>query len=227
MAISERVKRLLWARSGGFCQNPSCQKDFFVFFADGTITSIEELAHIIAKSNKGPRSEEKIDTKLKDEYENIILLCPNCHTLIDKNQDRYPFETLKEWKKKHEQRIKDLFELPIYQDRKSLGRDIHKILLENKLIFQTYGPDSEHSNSLLTDAQKVWIRYIHSKILPNNRKIVQLLSRNIHLLTEEEKLIFEKFKIHQEAFEYNHISGDKNSSAPLFPPEMEGILKEE
>jgi len=226
MAISERVKRLLWARSGGFCQNPSCQKDFFVFFADGTITSIEELAHIIAKSDKGPRSEEKIDIRLKDEYENIILLCPNCHTLIDKNPDQYPVETLKEWKKNHEQRIKDLFEVPIYQDRKSLRREIHKILLENKQIFQTYGPHSRHSNSLLTDAQKAWIQYVHTKIIPNNRKIVQLLSKNIHLLTEEEKLIFEKFKIHQEAFEYNHVSGDKNSSAPLFPLEMWEILKD-
>jgi len=226
MAISERVKRLLWARSGGFCQNPSCQKDFFVFFADGTITSIEELAHIIAKSDKGPRSEEKIDIKLKDEYENIILLCPNCHTLVDKNPDQYPVKILKEWKRNHEQRIKDLFEVPIYQDRKSLRREIHKILLGNKQIFQTYGPHSRHSNSLLTDAQKAWIRYVHTKILPNNRKVVQLLSKNIHLLTEEEKLIFEKFKIHQEAFEYNHVSGDKNSSASLFPLEMWEILKD-
>lgn len=226
MAISERVKRLLWARSGGFCQNPSCQKDFFVFFADGTITSMEELAHIIARSNKGPRSEKGINTKLKDDYENIILLCPNCHTLIDKNPDQYPVGILKEWKKNHEQSIKSLFSVPIYQDRGSLRREINKILLENKQIFQTYGPHSVHSNYLLTDAEKAWIRYIHLKILPNNRKIVELLSKNIHLLTEEEKLILEKFKIHQEAFEYNHVSGDKNSSAPLFPSEMEDFLKE-
>ena len=226
MAITERVKRLLWARSGGFCQNPSCQKDFFIFFADGTITSMEELAHIIAQSNKGPRSDERINAELKDDYENIILLCPNCHTLVDKNPEQYPVEILKEWEKNHEQSIKDLFEVPIYQDRNSLRIEIHKILLENNQIFQAYGPYSRHSNSLLTDAQKAWIRYVHLKILPNNRKIVQLLSKNIHLLTEEEKLIFEKFKIHQEAFEYNHVSGDKNSSAPLFPPEMEEFLKE-
>ncbi len=226
MAISEKVKRLLWSRSGGFCQNPSCQKDFFIFFADGTITSIGELAHIIAKSDKGPRSEEGINKKSKDEYENIILLCPNCHTLVDKNPGQFPVEVLKKWKESHEQRIKDLFEVPIYQDRKSLRRELHNILLENNQIFQTYGPHSIHSNSLLTDAQKAWIRLVHAKILPNNRKIVQLLSKNIHLLTEEEKSIFEKFKLHQEAFEYNHVSGDKDSSAPLFPLEIWRILED-
>lgn len=226
MAISERVKRLLWARSGGFCQNPSCHKELFKFFSDGTITSIEELAHIIARSNKGPRSKKGINARLKDDYENIILLCPNCHTLIDKNPDQYPVEILKEWKKNHEQSIKSLFSVPVYQNRSSLRKEINKILLENKEIFQTYGPHSVHSNCLLADAEKVWNRYIYSKILPNNRKIVDLLSKNIHLLTEEEKLIFEKFKIHQEAFEYNHVSGNKNSSAPLFPSEMENILKE-
>jgi len=121
---------------------------------------------------------------------------------------------------------RDLSEVPVYKDRSALRNEIHKILLENEQIFQTYGPHSEHSDLLLTDAYKAWIRYVHTKIIPNNRKIVQLLSKNSHLLTEEEMEIFEKFKLHQEGFEYNHVSGDKNSSAPLFPREIWDILKD-
>ena len=52
MAISDRVKRLLWSRSG-ILSKPELSERFFLCFKDGSISSIEELAHIIARSNRG------------------------------------------------------------------------------------------------------------------------------------------------------------------------------
>ena len=46
------------------------------------------------------------------------------------------------------------------------------------------------------------------------------------LLSEEEKEALDKFVLHQQEFEYNHMSGDKTSAAPLFPDEMNTILQE-
>lgn len=226
MAISDRVKRLLWSRSGGFCQNPNCRNDFFAFFEDGTISSIEELAHIIAKSNKRPRGADQMEQALRDEYENIILLCPNCHSLIDKNPTQFSVELLRKWKSEHEKTITNAFVVPVFNSREALSNEVHSLLRMNKQIFMEYGPHSEHSDSLLTDASEVWGRYVHSTILPNNRQIVKLLSGNEHLLNDHEKSVFQKFIIHQEAFEYNHISGDKITSAPIFPEEFTYILKE-
>jgi len=227
MAISYRVKRLLWSRSGGFCQNLSCRNDFFAFFEDGTISSIEELAHIIARSDKGPRGTDQMELTLRDEYDNIILLCPNCHSLIDKNPSQFSVGLLRNWKSDHESTIKDAFVVPVFKNRKALSNEVHGLLRRNKQIFMEYGPHSKHSGSLLTDASEVWIRYIHSTILPNNRQIVKLLSGNEHLLNDHEKSVLQDFIIHQEAFEYNHISGDKTTSAPTFPREIQDILKEQ
>ncbi len=80
MAITERTKRLLWARSGGFCQNPSCVRDLFVLFEDGSVSSIDELAHIIAQSVDGPRGHESAGPFDRDGHDNIAILCPSCHS---------------------------------------------------------------------------------------------------------------------------------------------------
>lgn len=227
MPISDRVKRLLWSRSGGYCQNPNCRDDFFTYFENGEITSIEELAHVIAQSNEGPRGSNPLPLAQRDEYNNIILLCPKCHSLIDKNPIQFPEEMLIDWKLKHVQILQQAFVVPVYSDRKILSVEIHKLLRRNHQIYLSYGPNSEHIDNPLTDAATVWNRYIHSDVLPNNRKIANLLLVNEHLLSSAEKTVLDKFIIHQEAFEFNHVSGDKTSVAPLFPAEINQILIEE
>lgn len=225
MAISDRTKRLLWSSSAGYCQNPGCHNYFFVFFKDGSISSLEELAHVIGRHEKGPRGISYLDTTERDAYENIILLCPTCHTLIDKNPLQFSVEMLHDWKQQHEEAIKRTFVVPIYQDREALAKAVHNLLRKNKVIFMQYGPHSSNVTNPLADEVEVWIRYVISDIIPNNHKIADLLNENEHLLSDDEKDVFDKFILHQQAFEYNHISGDKTSAAPLFPEEMNKILR--
>jgi hypothetical protein len=196
-------------------------------FEDGTISSLDELAHIIAESDKGPRGKSKLPSTQRDEYENIILLCPTCHTIIDKNPAQYPPDTLTQWKKQHEEKINKLFSTPKYPDRVSLSIELHKLLQINNAVFREYGPHSSNAVHPLTDATKMWRKHIMQDILPNNRKIWAILDYNRELLMPQEIEIACKFKLHYEAFEYNQISGDKISSAPLFPQEMNSILKED
>jgi hypothetical protein len=227
MNISDKVKRLLWCKSGGFCQNQCCNIELFQFFESGRISSIEELAHIIAQSDGGPRGNADIAPAMRDEYENIIILCPNCHTIIDKNPFEYPVELLREWKFNHERLINERFIVPSYGTRAELSKEVHRLLRINRKIFDTYGPHSETSNNPLTDAAKMWTRLVLSEIIPNNKRIGKLLMLNDHLIRANEQAIIDQFLIHQEGFEYNHISGDKISTVPLFPMEMNDILKEE
>ena len=42
----------------------------------------------------------------KDNYENLILLCPNHHTLVDKAEADHPVKLLKEWKTGWESSVK-------------------------------------------------------------------------------------------------------------------------
>lgn len=226
MSISSKTKRLLLARSGGYCQNPDCNSNLYPCFEDGTITSIEELAHIIAKHEDGPRGDNSQLITDRDEYGNIILLCPTCHTKIDKNPDKYSVELLQKWKVDHEEKIKLCFHVPVFEKRSDLRPIINKLLLENYSIFAQYGPQSDFAkNSTQSEASKMWEKRAIDTIIPNNRKICEFLDKNSSLLNENEIGILARFKLHKEGFEYNKLSGDKNPTVPLFPKEIIEILK--
>lgn len=224
MAVSKRTKRLLWSRSGGYCQNPACNCELFAFFENGAVSSQGELAHVIGQSARGPRGQCGLAVEKRDEYQNIILLCPTCHTLADKNPKQFSAKMLHEWKRCHEEKIQQSFMVPIYDTRESLRTIVYAALRRNRAVFRQYGPHSGHSVNSLSDAAAAWRRYVFSDIIPNNRRVAELLNANEHLLSESEKNLLDEFVLHQQAFEYNHVSGDKTSAAPTFPDEMDTIL---
>jgi hypothetical protein len=226
MSISHKTQRLLLARSGGYCQNPQCNVDLYPSFQDGTITNIAELAHIIAQKEDGPRGKSTTPLSDRDDYDNIILLCSSCHTMIDKNPDKYSLSTLRTWKANHEERIKANFHIPTFENRTDLRLAIQRILDENKVIFIEYGPQSDFAKTTpQSEASEMWKIKAIETIIPNNRKVYDLLSTNDILLNEKEHKIVATFRLHKEGFEYNKLSGDKNSTVPLFPEEINEILK--
>ncbi|MGH9759742.1 MAG: hypothetical protein ACREAC_02755, partial [Blastocatellia bacterium] len=103
-----------------------------------------------------------------------------------------------------------------------LRAELRKLLHRNRAIFETYGPGPSHDP--LSDAAEMWSLKVVQDVIPNNQRILDLLAANDGLLTQEERVMVERFRIHKEGFEYNHTSGDKNSSVPLFPREMDGLL---
>jgi hypothetical protein len=60
------------------------------------------MGHIAASSNAGPRANVALDVRDRDKYENLILLCRNCHRKVDKLRLSYPDERLLEIKASHE-----------------------------------------------------------------------------------------------------------------------------
>jgi hypothetical protein len=225
MAISDRVKRRLWASSAGVCQNPGCRKDLFKSFADGAITSIDELAHVIARMVNGPRGNGRPPSTERDEFENIIVLCPSCHTLVDKAPHQFPPAMLLKWKESHVEAVKRVLLTPVCKDRPELRRAVRVLLERNRGIFDTYGPHSTGAADPLAEAAKQWQRLLLTEILPNNRKVAALLEANSQLLTEGEHKTLRAFIVHAEALEYNRVSGEKNPVAPVFPKGMNGILE--
>lgn len=225
MAISKKVIRKLWATSGGFCGKPDCHADLFPFFENGQVTNIEELAHIIAQKKKGPRGNNSLALTERDEFDNIIILCPSCHTLIDKNPGVFPIVTIREWKKQHLQSIENIFKIPTFNTRQEVHKYLQPFFSENRKIFDTYGPYSENAKSDPPACELMWDRLAKEKILPNNRKIEKVIEQNQSLLTEEESSLFQEFKIHREGFEFNKLSGDVNAMVPRFPANFQNIYK--
>jgi hypothetical protein len=220
--ISAAVKRALWAESAGYCANPDCHEDLIRLFENQSISSIDELAHIIAQSSAGPRGAGSAEGD-RDAFDNILVLCPTCHTLIDKNPDSYPPQLLRKWKHAHRTAIRAIFG-KTFENRELLREHLQNILRRNKALFDQYGPLSTAASNPLSDSAKMWRRVVVSDLLPNNREIIQSLSHNQKLLTPKDLEVVEAFRMHAEAFEFNHLSGDKFAEAPMFPKDIYMIL---
>ena len=225
MSISTKVQRKLWASSGGYCGNPRCHCELLPFFDTGEITNIEEMAHIIGHKEDGPRGEDEMPISERDEFDNLILLCPNCHTTIDKNPQLYPKATIREWKRNHTESIRNLFMAPKFNTRAEVQKYLRPLFAENKYIFDTFGPFSENADSNQMATEIEWKRQSIEKIIPNNRKIEAVISQNEELLEGSEYDLYIQFKSHREGFEFNKLSGDVSSVVPRFPEGFENIFK--
>ena len=217
------VKLQLFADSGGYCQNPKCNLSLFHSIGNNDF-HIAEMAHIIAASNDGPRSLETLTEVDKGKFENLILLCPNCHTTIDKAESEFPDDLLRIWKSNHSLKIQNLFGIEKYNNRSEIRKIAKRIMLENKVIFDKFGPLTDERFNPESEFPKKWREGIHKTILPNNRQLLQLIEVNYALLNPQEELLFAEFKQHVRDFEDKHINNNEISGA-TFPIEMNNIFE--
>jgi len=89
--------KILWGRSANRCA--ICKIELT---PDGEIETIREIAHIISQSPDGPRGEESLPVNNRNDYSNLILLCPNHHSEIDKIPESWPTIRLQKIKGEHE-----------------------------------------------------------------------------------------------------------------------------
>jgi hypothetical protein len=223
-AAPDHVTRLrLFADSGGFCQNPKCLASLFLAIGNESI-HIGEMAHVFSASDMGPRADPTLSEAERGNYKNLILLCPNCHTVVDKAEKEFPDSMLAGWKKKHRQRIDEAFGVVEYATRQETRAAIEPLLGENRVIFDTYGPETEERYNPESEMPILWNRKIITKLLPNNRRILHVLDRNRHQLRDDELRTLELFHQHVDDFEAKHIEG-VSSSGTRFPIELTDILR--
>lgn len=104
MAITDVTRKILWGNSGSKCA--LCKQSLTMTSLEtgqGTIVLGQEC-HIISKADRGPRSyllESELPDNL-DSAENLILLCPTDHELVDKVPDQYTVPVLRLAKITHE-----------------------------------------------------------------------------------------------------------------------------
>src|SRR5208337_5483095 len=102
MSISDKTRKILWSRSGGYCA--ICKIEFINKPSMvNNLSIIGEECHIISKSSNGPRFQETIKTDILDNYDNLIFLCSNHHKLIDDQIEYYTVERLQQIKREHEE----------------------------------------------------------------------------------------------------------------------------
>ena len=97
--ITVAHRKLAWMRSAGRCAYPGCRMELSVDATElDTAKVIGEEAHIFGHSIHGPRPNPHGTTETTNHYENLIMLCPNHHTIVDKQENTYSVNVLLQWK---------------------------------------------------------------------------------------------------------------------------------
>ena len=196
-----QVKRRLWAESAGKCMNPNCRADLFV--GDGDIA---ERAHIV------PYCESAENT-----FENLVLICPNCHTNFDKNGAFRPDE-VKEWKSIRRAEIERIFGKP-FCTFDELRREATPLLERNKSIYENY---------YLKDKKELWDIF-EKEIIANNRKLSTMFEANLSLFQRHNDASYSNraavlaFINHAKEFEATRGEEEKCRSI-LFPKVINSIF---
>ncbi len=97
------LKRL-HALSGNQCAAPECMRKIIAH--DGK-TLAGRICHIEAASPEGARWNPNMSDDQRRHFDNLILMCQECHDIIDnpENEAEYPVSLLQKWKKQHESTI--------------------------------------------------------------------------------------------------------------------------
>jgi hypothetical protein len=217
------TQRRLFAASAGYCQNPGCPDELFVDAAGETF-HIAEMAHVFAANNDGPRAKPELSKAERGAFENLVVLCANCHTMVDKSPGAFPDSVMLGWKREHANKLQGLFGVVRFDDRTAARQVVEPLLLQNLAIFQQYGPHIEAARNPESGAAEQWKRKMLTRILPNNRRVLAILDANRHLLGDGEKLTLERFRQHIDDLEAFHIEGNRQD-ASRFPDDLSKILE--
>lgn len=181
------------------------------------------MAHIIARQPKGRRG---VEGGGSNAYDNLILLCPNHHTEIDKTPEgTFSVELLHEWKAAHEARVRAAWEAKTYASRAELFREIGFLLADNYQIWKTYGPESEEAQANpVSNSAQFWQLRKFSQIVPNNAKICAALDGSRILLKPEEYTVAAQLKEHAAGFAANAI--ERVEGYPRFPQAFKEMVED-
>jgi hypothetical protein len=102
-SYNDRTLKLLWGRAAGRCAMPECRVELFAEATEyDPVVVIGEIAHVAAAADDGPRAAPALAAAQRNDYENLILLCQNCHARIDGQTGFYSVDRLKDIKQAHE-----------------------------------------------------------------------------------------------------------------------------
>lgn len=219
--LSQSAKDWLWSESGGHCQNPECRADLHGFVKR---KHIGELTHIIPASMEGPRADERSELTEGERAlsENVVVLCPTCHTVVDQATEEYPADVLRGWKQRSQEARAVAHGTPVSTSRSEAREFVEGLLGANRAVFDLYGPLDEVFDD--THAEQ-WRRHVNDTIIPNNRTLLRVLQVNRALLTGPEKATAHTFAVHVQELEERHLEGNWTPGSTKFPNAMESILE--
>ena len=186
----------LWGRSAGRCS--ICHQQVLPLI-DDNVDVIGDMAHIIAYKKDGARGDENVEHD--NSYENLILLCPTCHRIVDHNPEKYSKEELLRKKQSWESIVESATE-DKYETKSDAMNKIVSLLEENHEVWLNSGPESKIAqHDPASNMADYWTFRKLDTIVPNNRKIIQIGEPFLIKMPDKLRSLFCKFKEHARMFE--------------------------
>lgn len=110
MAATYPTKVLLAFRSGGVCAFPKCGKHLTYESKSGADTYVAEAAHIRGEKPSAARYDISMTDEERDSVHNLIYMCTDHHTIIDKVETDWPVADLLALKTAHEAQVRQAIE---------------------------------------------------------------------------------------------------------------------
>jgi len=224
-AIPAETRLRLFSGASGHCQNPDCLDPLFPIELGGD-KHIAEMAHVIPHGVAGPRREDRPDGDFDpDVFENLMLLCPTCHTKIDKDPVSFPRSMLLDWKEGHLANLAAKQGIRAYEDRAEVKAAVVGIMAENKAIWDKFAPEhgSDFNYDPESETAKGWSQRMRSVILPNHYRAQAIIKANLEIATENERRTFAEYQEHVRGLSERHVCG-VSGRAIRFPEAMEGLF---
>ena len=140
--VPEKVSKELWIRSAGRCE--LCNKDLTTaYLSRGKFNNYAQMAHIVAYSKNGPRAGEFATGN--NSYENLMLLCPECHKTIDDFPEEFSIDYLKNKKQMHCENVRKALNM--------LSKEQYVRIVYSSTIFKNNErPDMDGMNAAMLEA---------------------------------------------------------------------------
>jgi hypothetical protein len=225
MTIPAATRLRLFTMSSGHCQKPDCLDALFPVDLGG-VKHIAEIAHIVPHGDSGPRHKDRPAGGFDaDCFENLILLCPACHTKIDKDPEGYPRNILLDWKHNHLANLAFKQGIRAYDDRGQVREAITGILDENRGVWERCAPvdGADFDYDPESEAAGAWSQRMRSVILPNHYRVQAIIRANLVLATDDERRVFGEYQEHVRGLSERHVCGVAGR-AIRFPKLMEVIF---
>lgn len=187
--IPAMTKIFLYVQAGGRCQFDGCNRYLLEHEPTGTVGNYGEQGHIYAFKESAARGNALGRPKDINSLSNLILLCAACHHTVDVvSPELYPAETLKKFKRDHEERVYALTGLS--KDRDTIPIVLRGLVQDRHIDISGEEMQSASALNYLKQHQKIEIDLTGIADTPNSafwqtaamaidRKIERLYSLDI------------------------------------------------
>jgi hypothetical protein len=161
-----------------------------------------------------------------DDPTNLVLLCPTCHTIVDKAPAEHPAERLLALKTQRAAAVARVGGVINFASRTDARAAVEALLRQNRETFNQYGPDSDDGSLPTPEAVARWCELVLTEIIPRNELLVSIVTVNSGLASDADHLAAEHLRAHTRDLAAKHQGDRLLAPSRRFPKAAEDIFSE-